>query len=625
MKRRLCSILLTCALISTLAPGAGAIGYGEEYAGYESTASQQYSDVPPEHWAYASIETCSQRSWFGGYPDGTFGPSKLIRRDEAAKVFAVALGLTLQDTPTISFTDTANSWAKAYIEATKYLFPNAANLQGTSSFRPDQTITREETIYALVVAWRYASKVNNADQSVLNMFSDAGSISAGVKPYVAVAINEGLVSGLPDGTIGAQKGLTRAEFATLLARALHHGYGPDSTDAPQIALSSYEDFTTAEQVTMTGKVSPMAAGTTLTCDGTMVKLAADGSFQVLLTLKEGTNTYMFVAENSYGVQSSQSVTLERGSENVTIRLLSTVPTETTEKSVRANGIIGNYTAECTFLLNNSMVQVDSEGLFEVVLDLKEGANTFKLVVMRKGEAVATQSIEITQLTTQGAGEWVETLPDGVTAAHYNIEQKSQIRIRTRQITSTTESNLPGWTLLQADGRWGDWSPWQNGAVSASDTRRIETQTVETAPGRTQYRYCAYSGKLNSAGAQRSGVTQPAGNWWRHFAESWMRSYTSEYRMVSTDWMDYPLTPVAGWSQTYDGTTARKYTYNGEVFYWEETQQLPPQTATQYRYQDYIGANVFEKWSDWSEWADGTASPDENTQVETRTMYRFTVK
>lgn len=231
------SLFLAVALCLGLAAPALALEYGQEYQGYTTAGAQQYRDVDDSHWAKASIETCSQRTWFNGYPDGTFRPEGLITREEAAKVFAVAMGLEIETAPAVTYTDTKDSWAKAYIEATKPLFPNVANLQGTSSFRPTQTITREETIYALVVAWGYGSKTKNADLSVLNMFSDINSVSVGVKPYMAVAVSEGLVSGFPDGTIAAQKGLTRAEFATLLARALSHGYGPDTVYLTQTAPS----------------------------------------------------------------------------------------------------------------------------------------------------------------------------------------------------------------------------------------------------------------------------------------------------------------------------------------------------------------------------------------------------
>lgn len=310
MKKRILAILLAAVLVIGLSAPALALPYGQEYVGYTAEGGQQYSDVPTTHWAYSSIETCSQRGWFNGYPDGTFRPNGLIRRDEAAKVFAVAMGLTLEENPTVTYTDTADSWAKAHIEATKALFPNVANLQGTASFRPEQTITREETIYALLVAWRYASKTTNADLSVLNMFSDVNSISAGVKPYMAVAVSEGLVSGLPDGTIAAQKGLTRAEFAALLARALSHGYGSDTTDTPVITVNRYAAETTEDAIVLTGKVSPVSTGTKLTLDGESLTLR-NGSFEVLVALELGENSFTLEAKNAYGVRDSKVVRITR--------------------------------------------------------------------------------------------------------------------------------------------------------------------------------------------------------------------------------------------------------------------------------------------------------------------------
>lgn len=603
-----------------------AMPYGQEYQGYEQYSSQQYSDVVPEHWAYASIETCSQRSWFNGYPDGTFRPNNLITREEAAKVFAVAMGLSIESDPTVTFTDTANNWARAYIEATKPLFPNVANLQGTNSFRPTQTITREETIYALVVAWGYGSKAKNADLSILNMFSDARSISAGVKPYLAVAVSEGLVAGLPDGTIAAQKGLTRAEFATLLARALSHGYGDTTTEfeAPEITLYRYESTTQEESIVVSGRVSPVS-GVALTLDGDKVSVGRDGKFEVTLPLEEGSNTFTLTATNAYGVEDQAIIEVERTPKDVSIEMVSTVPEQTEQSQVTATGMVANYSDDCVLLLDGKMVAVDGNGFFELALDLAEGRNQFTLTVMRRNQEVARKSLEIVRLVADGAGQWLGSLPEGVTEELYNIETKEQYRVQTREEQVASASSLSGWTLIKKDGSWGNWSGWQDSAVSGSDTRKVETRQVETSPATTRYRYWAYSGKLNAAGAKLSGVTAGVGGTWRHFSESWMKKYTSSYEKVYTPWLDSPLSPVPNWTQTSGGVTAHKYRYDGQVFYLEITEKVAATYKTQYRYQDYTARNTFERWTDWSEWSDAARSADDNTRVETRTLYRFTAK
>ena len=84
-------------------------------------------------------------------------------------------------------------------------------------------VIREDVVYALVKALGYEDKTQFADLSVLNMFRDQNSISSNVKPYMAVAVSNELVSGYEDDTIRAQDPLTRAEFATLLYRATFVG------------------------------------------------------------------------------------------------------------------------------------------------------------------------------------------------------------------------------------------------------------------------------------------------------------------------------------------------------------------------------------------------------------------
>lgn len=244
------TVILALLLVFALTVGAFALTYGQEYQQYQQESAQLYSDVPTTHWASRAIQICTERGWFTGYPDGTFHPDDLIRRNEAIKVFVEAIGIALDTKADLTYSDTANNWAKYYIEAGKHLLPN----YGDSYFRLEQTITREDTVYALVTAWHYVSETVNADQSVLNMFSDTNSISEAIKPYMAVAVMEGLVAGFPDGTIAAQKGLSRAEFATLLSRALEHGYGPDllivSSDSGNTEGSAMTPTPTPEQTSM---------------------------------------------------------------------------------------------------------------------------------------------------------------------------------------------------------------------------------------------------------------------------------------------------------------------------------------------------------------------------------------
>ncbi len=45
-----------------------------------------FSDVPPSNVFFASIETAHHMGVINGYPDGTFRPNNVIRRDEMAQI-----------------------------------------------------------------------------------------------------------------------------------------------------------------------------------------------------------------------------------------------------------------------------------------------------------------------------------------------------------------------------------------------------------------------------------------------------------------------------------------------------------------------------------------------------------
>lgn len=220
------TIALILVILVFFTYSVSALEYGSEWNGYTGRNSVSFSDVSDDHWAKENINRAVSKGWFEGYPDGTFHPDASISRAEAMTVFVKFLGLQLKNVDESTYYDVKTTdWYSPYIEAGKELFPVIPAYNGNTPFRPEMPITREDTVYALVTALKYNDKVVNADQSVLNMFSDKNSISEIVKPYMAVAVKNKIVSGYPDGRIGAQDPLTRAEFATLLYRGSTIGFG----------------------------------------------------------------------------------------------------------------------------------------------------------------------------------------------------------------------------------------------------------------------------------------------------------------------------------------------------------------------------------------------------------------
>ena len=282
MMKKYISVILALLMISVSAMSVGALEYGGEWNGHTSASGKNFSDVPETHWAKDNIARTVSKGWFDGYPDGTFHPDASISRAEAMTVFVNFLGLQLKNVDESSYYDVKTTdWYSPYIETGKKLFPQITTYNGQQPFQPEMPITREDTVYALVIALKYNDKVVNADQSILNMFKDKNSISELIKPYMAVAVKYALVSGYDDGTIGAQDPLTRAEFATLLSRGSTVGFGTggglEDVSEPETPPAADTNTTIAGRV-VDASDTPMQ-GVSINCsDGTTATTDVNGQY-----------------------------------------------------------------------------------------------------------------------------------------------------------------------------------------------------------------------------------------------------------------------------------------------------------------------------------------------------------
>jgi hypothetical protein len=207
----------------------------------------------------------SARKVISGYPDGKYRPEKIVTRAEFAKIMTLAAGLTAKKTAKVSFADIdAEDWHAPYIEAAKgylsgYRLPN-----GSMTFDPNAPALREDIAVAIVKLKGY-NKTRLADLSVIEaMFTDYDSISDYAKDYVALAVENKLISGLPDDTFRAQKPITRAEAAAILFRAYQYGsdnkegqeFEPVVTDVPEEQQQPVKVDLPVEEVVAEPEVKP---------------------------------------------------------------------------------------------------------------------------------------------------------------------------------------------------------------------------------------------------------------------------------------------------------------------------------------------------------------------------------
>lgn len=220
--KRLLSLAFVLILLLNLSVLSSAVEYGSENNPSEKVSSQTFSDVPTSHWAFKYIAELVERGAINGYPDGKFYPNKIVTREEFAKIMVVAARLVAAPASASSYADVPLTyWASPFIETAK---PYMTAYQSGSQFyfKPSDGALREDMAVAVVMLKGYDTRL--ADLSMIRtMFSDVNAISVNAQPYVALAVENGIISGYNDGTFRGQATITRCEAAAILWRAFQYG------------------------------------------------------------------------------------------------------------------------------------------------------------------------------------------------------------------------------------------------------------------------------------------------------------------------------------------------------------------------------------------------------------------
>lgn len=276
-----------------------AVPYGQELVNSGDTYTpMSFSDVPDSYWAYQYISAVAARHIMTGYPDGKFRPDRIITRAEFAALLVKGFGLPVQKANYSSFSDIKpTDWESPWAEATKdYL--NSYVVGGRLMFKPKMTISREDVAKALVKARGYDIRL--ADCSTIEaMFTDYDGISQASRPYVALAIENGLMSGYPDDTFRAQALLTRAQLASLIWRAAQYGADNqvEGTTVTNSSNGTSATITTPADTTSTNNTRDTSSDDTSASNGGRVETLANVGGIGCMTCDSDNNIYYI---NQYG-------------------------------------------------------------------------------------------------------------------------------------------------------------------------------------------------------------------------------------------------------------------------------------------------------------------------------------
>lgn len=136
------------------------------------TNINRFKDVPAGAWYTTAVSTLANLGVISGYQDGSFGPDRNITRAELATILARFCG-TPGDSVLNHFTDISGNWARKYINQAAEAGLVYGYTDGT--FRPDQNITRAETIVMV--------------NRILGRSASAGTVVDGYKTFSDVPAN----------------------------------------------------------------------------------------------------------------------------------------------------------------------------------------------------------------------------------------------------------------------------------------------------------------------------------------------------------------------------------------------------------------------------------------------------
>ncbi|UKS24563.1 S-layer homology domain-containing protein [Paenibacillus sp. HWE-109] len=169
------------------------------------------------HWAKADIELLANKWIVDGKTDQQFAPELTVTRAEFAAILVRSLGLMEMKTDGFHDVQPGDWFAGAVSTAYR---AGLINGYEDGTFRPNASITREQMVAMMIRAMQIGGKEIQADNAILNRFSDRMAISDWSRAAVSQALVGGLIQGVSDNAFAPNQPATRAQAAAILKRML---------------------------------------------------------------------------------------------------------------------------------------------------------------------------------------------------------------------------------------------------------------------------------------------------------------------------------------------------------------------------------------------------------------------
>lgn len=298
-----------------------------------------FTDVARDSWAKAYIDRMYLKGVINGLGNGKFGPDESLTRAQAVTMLVRILGYSEDSIPAdkaipASFKNPAAvpGWAKKYIAVgVEQGIIAGSDLE---NFRPNDPAKRWEVAVMAVRALGLAGEAESRANVNLS-FTDTYLIPLSARSYVEVAVEKGVIQGMPDGTFKPMDSLTRAQGAAMFSRV--DDLVQNSLDADEIRGSVVEvDDSALPSVTVrlaggAQKVITVNNATTIYRENKLIRLQDLKPGDGVTVLMNDTGTYALLICATAGALPVPTNT------NTTSGTIKTVDTKTRYISIISTG------------------------------------------------------------------------------------------------------------------------------------------------------------------------------------------------------------------------------------------------------------------------------------------------
>ena len=211
-------IIITC---NPSDGGGGGGGGGAGFGGVQTEPvtptrpSGKFNDLNGYDWALDAIDKLVQKSIVSGTSATTFEPAKSVNRAEFAKLVVSAFGLTLKNDKVLSFSDVNSAeWYKQYVDIA--VSNGIVTGYENNTFRPDNTITREEMCVMLARALKNYELPDKESKT----FADENKVSGWATDAVSLLSSHSIINGKGNDMFAPLDNASRAESAVTISRIL---------------------------------------------------------------------------------------------------------------------------------------------------------------------------------------------------------------------------------------------------------------------------------------------------------------------------------------------------------------------------------------------------------------------